>query len=77
MFLNCKTDLATALADLTTEEKADPAIRHAMSVHSAWTSSNYHNFFKLYLSAPNMSGYLLDLFVQPMRVQALKVMVKS
>ena len=39
--------------------------------------SNYHTFFQLYLSAPNMSGYLLDLFVQRERVQALKTMVKS
>jgi len=39
--------------------------------------SNYHTFFQLYLSAPNMSGYLLDLFVQRERVQALKAMVKS
>ena len=77
MFLNCKTDLTTALAHLTTEEKADPAIRHALLIRSAWALSNYHTFFQLYLSAPNMSGYLLDLFVQRERVQALKAMVKS
>ena len=77
MLLNCKTELATALADLTTEERAHPAIRHAMSIHSALASSNYHTFFKLYLNAPNMSGHLLDLFVQRERVQALKAMVKS
>ena len=77
MLLNCKTELTTTLADLTTEEKADPAIRHAMSIHSACASSNYHRFFKLYLSAPNMSGHLLNLFVQRERVQALKAMFKS
>jgi len=76
--LNCRLlDLTTALAHLTTDEKADPAIRHALLIRSAWALSNYHTFFQLYLSAPNMSGYLLDLFVQRERVQALKAMVKS
>ena len=79
MLLNCKTELAAAFEDLTTEEKADPAIKHVMSINSAWDSSNYHTFFKQYSRAPNLSGYmyLLDLFVQPMRVKALKVIVKS
>lgn len=70
-------DLTTALARLTKEEKENPAIRHALLIRSAWALSNYHTFFQLYLSAPNMSGYLLDLFVQRERVQALKTMVKS
>lgn len=78
MLLNCRlSDLTTALAHLTKEEKADPAIRHALLIRSAWALSNYHTFFQLYLSAPNMSGYLLDLFVQRERVQALKAMLKS
>ncbi|XP_068671889.1 leukocyte receptor cluster member 8-like isoform X3 [Montipora foliosa] len=70
-------DLTTALARLTKEEKSDPAIKHALLIRSAWALSNYHTFFQLYLSAPIMSGYLLDLFVQRERVQALKAMVKS
>lgn len=78
LLFNCRlSDLTTALARLTKEEKADPAIRHALLIRSAWALSNYHTFFQLYLSAPNMSGYLLDLFVQRERVQALKAMVKS
>lgn len=78
LLLNCRlSDLTTALAHLTKEEKADPAIRHALLIRSAWALSNYHTFFQLYLSAPNMSGYLLDLFVQRERVQALKAMLKS
>ena len=77
MLLNCKTELNTALADLTTAEKADPAIKHAISIQSALALSNYHTFFKLYLIEFNMSRHLLDLFVQRERVQALKAMVKS
>lgn len=77
LFLDCRSDLTTALARLTKEEKENPAIRHALLIRSAWALSNYHTFFQLYLNAPNMSGYLLDLFVQRERVQALKTMVKS
>lgn len=76
-WLEIWSDLTTALARLTKEEKSDPAIKHALLIRSAWALSNYHTFFQLYLSAPNMSGYLLDLFVQRERVQALKAMVKS
>ena len=76
-WLEIRSDLTTALARLTKEEKSDPAIKHALLIRSAWALSNYHTFFQLYLSAPNMSGYLLDLFVQRERVQALKAMVKS
>lgn len=52
-------------------------IQHALKICSAWALSNYHSFFQLYLCAPNMSGYLIDLFVKTERTAAIKAMIKS
>lgn len=77
LFTNNTLDQTTVLAHLTKEHKSDPAIKHALAIRSAWALSNYHAFFQLYLTAPNMSGYLLDMFVQRQRNAALMTMVKS
>ena len=65
------------MSALTVEEKNDPFIKHALKVRSAWSLSNYHSFFQLYSTAPNMGGYLLDLFVQRERERAIKILLKS
>ena len=75
--LTGSSELSSTLSQLTKEHKAEPVIRHALLLRSAWALSNYHTFFQLYLNAPNMSGYLIDQFVQRERVAALKAMVKS
>lgn len=63
--------------DLDTKKKQSPAIIHALKVREAISSWNYHIFFKLYLTAPNMGGYLMDFFVDRIRMLALKVMTKA
>lgn len=65
------------MSALTVEEKNDPSIKHALKIRSAWSLSNYHSFFQLYSAAPNMGGYLLDLFVQREREKAIKMLIKS
>lgn len=65
------------MSALTVEEKNDPFIKHALKIRSAWSLSNYHSFFQLYSVAPNMGGYLLDLFVQRERQRAIKTLIKS
>ena len=65
------------MSALTVEEKNDPDIKHALKIRSAWSLSNYHSFFQLYSTAPNMGGYLLDLFVQRERERAIKTLIKS
>ncbi|KAI8077207.1 SAC3/GANP/Nin1/mts3/eIF-3 p25 family-domain-containing protein [Thamnidium elegans] len=54
-----------------------PCVQHALMIRSSLAKGNYHNFFKLYETAPNMGGYLLDQFVGRERVDALIVMCKA
>ena len=65
------------MSALTVEEKNDTYIKHALKVRSAWSLSNYHCFFQLYSTAPNMGGYLLDMFVQRERERAIRILIKS
>jgi len=66
-----RSALNDALADLTPAEKEKPAIKHALGVRSALALGNYHRFFRLYMETPNMSAYLMDMFVGRERLAAL------
>jgi hypothetical protein len=65
------------LATLTQEEKENESISHALDVRASLTSRNYHRLFRLYNSAPNMGGYLMDFFVERERVAACCIICKS
>ncbi|KAK0641709.1 GANP domain-containing protein [Cercophora newfieldiana] len=66
-----RSALNDVLADLTTAEKAERPIKHALDVRSALALGNYHRFFRLYNDTPNMGAYLLDMFVGRERLAAL------
>lgn len=66
-----RTGLNDAIADLTTAEKEEKPIKHALQVRSALALGNYHKFFQLYLDTPNMGAYLMDMFVARERLAAL------
>jgi hypothetical protein len=70
-------DLTSALAALTAEEKADECIAHAIALRSAWSNGNYRRFFRLYVDAPKMSGYLMDWFIDRERRRSLTVIIKA
>ena len=70
-------DMATLLAQLTPTEKSDPGVHHALQIHAALATSNYVRFFRLFNTAPNMSGYILDHFVERERMSALTIMSKA
>lgn len=63
--------LNDTLADLTTAEKSEPSIKHALDVRSALALGNYHRFFQLYQEPPVLGGYLMDRFVGRERLAAL------
>ncbi|KAL5119184.1 hypothetical protein ACEQ8H_002892 [Pleosporales sp. CAS-2024a] len=66
-----KSDMNDMLAELTIADKSQPWIKHALDVRSALALGNYHKFFKLYLAAENMGSYLMDMFIERERFNAL------
>ncbi|KAI0021630.1 SAC3/GANP/Nin1/mts3/eIF-3 p25 family-domain-containing protein [Xylariomycetidae sp. FL0641] len=72
-----RTALNDAIADLTTAEKEERPVKHALSVRSALALGNHHKFFQLYLDVPNMGAYLMDMFVKRERLAAMSVMCKA
>lgn len=66
-----KTDMNDLLAELTPADKAQDAVKHALDVRSALALGNYHRFFRLYLQAPNMGAYMMDMFIERERLSAL------
>jgi SAC3 family protein LENG8/THP3 len=72
-----QTDMNDVLSDLTPTDKKQPAIKHALEVRSALALGNYHKFFKLYLTVPDMGAYLMDKFVGRERLAALAYICRS
>ncbi|KAL3965579.1 hypothetical protein ACCO45_002583 [Purpureocillium lilacinum] len=72
-----RSGLNDILADLTTAEKEERPIKHALNVRSALALGNYHKFFQLYLDTPNMGAYLMDMFVVRERLAAMSNICKS
>ena len=72
-----RTALNDVLADLTTAEKEENAIKHALNVRSSLALGNYHRFFRLYLDTPNMGAYLMDMFVVRERLAAMSNICKA
>ncbi|KAJ6161308.1 hypothetical protein N7470_004704 [Penicillium chermesinum] len=71
------TAMNDTLADVTAEDKKDHAVKHALDVRSALALGNYHRFFLLYLDPPNMGAYLMDMFVDRERLNALSTICRA
>lgn len=66
-----RTGLNDVLADLTSQDKNNSAVKHALHTRAALATGNYHRFFRLYNEAPNMGAYLMDMFVDRERLAAV------
>ncbi|PVG03153.1 hypothetical protein CPB86DRAFT_822262 [Serendipita vermifera] len=72
-----KAELNFLVSELTQQDKALPAVQHAVKTHMAMATGNYHRFFALYLIAPNMGGYIMDHYVDRERCSAMISMTKA
>ncbi|KAI8377999.1 SAC3/GANP/Nin1/mts3/eIF-3 p25 family-domain-containing protein [Radiomyces spectabilis] len=70
-------DINSIMAELSPEQKQAESVKHALKVRRALATSNFHQFFLLYLNAPNMGGYVMDNFIERERVKALMVLCKG
>ncbi|KAI7905121.1 SAC3/GANP/Nin1/mts3/eIF-3 p25 family-domain-containing protein [Cokeromyces recurvatus] len=70
-------DVNAAMANLTLEQKQNEFVQHALKVRSSLATANYHQFFILYKTAPNMGGYLMDHFCERERVQSLITLCRA
>lgn len=75
--LTLLAELNIYVGQLTSEQKKDSHIKHALAVQKAMLLGNYHALFALYKDAPSMAGYLMDHFVPRERLKALIVMSKA
>lgn len=72
-----KAELNFLVSQLTPQDKALPAVQHAMKAHMAMATGNYHQFFALFFVAPNMGGYIMDHYVDRERCAAMITMTKA
>nr|SVE74688.1 EOG090X0431 [Daphnia carinata] len=77
IFTKSTMDLNTTMASLTSTEKSDECVAHALEVRSSWALANFRRFFRLYNHAPRMSAHLISWFADRERKLALKTLIKA
>lgn len=65
-------ELAYILKKLTLKDKQTKCVQHSLQIVKALSDDNFYSFFRLYKKAPNMGAYLIDLFIDRLRVLALQ-----
>lgn len=70
-------ELNILVSELTPQEKGTAEVRHAIAVHMAMATGNYHKLFVLYAKAPNMGGYIMDHYADRERCAALVTMGRA
>jgi len=70
-------NVADLMRDLTKEDYDDEFIAFALGVRAATAIGNFVGFFRLYANAPGHAAYVMDTFVDSVRLDALKVLLKG
>lgn len=66
------SDIFKIMLQLSPEQRKDECIHHALLVRASVAENDYHKFFQLQDTAPNMSDYLMDKIVPSVRRDALQ-----
>ncbi|XP_065160655.1 leukocyte receptor cluster member 8 homolog [Atheta coriaria] len=77
IFTKNTLDIMTVMKALTDADKSDDCIAFALRLRSAWGCGNFHRFFRMYMKAPKMAGFLVDWFIDRERKECLRCMIKS
>lgn len=71
------SDIFKIMLNLTPEQRKDPSIVHALKVRVAVADNDYHAFFRLQDTCPNIGSYLMDMMLDHVRGLGLQCMVKA
>jgi len=71
------SDLLKIMLSLTNDQREDPCIQHALKVRVAVAEFDYHAFFRLQDSCPNLGAFLMDIMVPQVRFGALQRVCKA
>eukprot|EP00559_Dactyliosolen_fragilissimus_P001587 CAMPEP_0184855092 /NCGR_PEP_ID=MMETSP0580-20130426/416_1 /TAXON_ID=1118495 /ORGANISM="Dactyliosolen fragilissimus" /LENGTH=783 /DNA_ID=CAMNT_0027349513 /DNA_START=184 /DNA_END=2532 /DNA_ORIENTATION=- len=71
------SDILRIILSLTKNQKLHPAVRHALKVRVSVAENDYHQFFQLRESCPNLGSYLMSKIEPQMRSSGLKCMMKA
>lgn len=72
-----RAEMTRVLAEMTDHDHAQRGVQHALQLRSALASGNYRRFFHLFESTPDMGGYLVDMFLERERLNALARICRS
>jgi hypothetical protein len=56
---------------------ATHAVAHALKVRQAMNLGNYHAMGQLYRTAPNMGRFIMDHFIDGLRIRALQAICRA
>lgn len=62
---------------MSAEHKSDPAVRHALRVHTTVELSDYHTFFRLYRETPYLGKCIAKHIKNRIRSRALRVILRA
>jgi hypothetical protein len=71
------SEVSQLLTSLTDEDRKHDGVRHALRVVSSLLHKEYLTFFRLYVMAPYMGGYVMDSFVDRQRFAALSAICRA
>jgi hypothetical protein len=71
------SDLFKIMLHLTPQQRVDACIAHALKVRIAVADCDYHAFFRLQETCPNLGAYLMDMMIGSVRATGLQCMVRA